>query len=79
MYCGSCLRDNALATELGPWPRRHRSCPLHPLTDEANVSDGHVFIETRVPQQHVPFLRKTPDTRFSLGRFGGHQAATGPA
>ena len=65
MYCGSCLRDNALATEL---TARGHDVSLLPVytptrTDEANVSDGHVFMGgiSVYLQQHVPFLRKTPD------------------
>lgn len=45
MYCGSCLRDNALAAEL---IARGHDVMLVPLytptrTDEPNVSDRHVF------------------------------------
>ena len=65
MYCGSCLRDNALATEL---MARGHDVSLLPVytptrTDEANVSDGHVFMGgiSVYLQQHVPFLRKTPE------------------
>ena len=29
MYCGSCLRDNAMATELIAWPRRDALACLH--------------------------------------------------
>src|SRR5262245_6420414 len=66
MYCGSCLRDNALATEL---LARGHDVSLLPVytptrTDEANVSDGgHVFMGgiSVYLQQHVPLLRKTPD------------------
>ena len=43
MYCGSCLRDNALAAEL---LRRGHDVTLMPVytptvTDEANVSSGN--------------------------------------
>src|SRR6202011_4234113 len=45
MYCGSCLRDNALAAEL---KRQGHDVILLPIytptrTDEANVSDARVF------------------------------------
>jgi glycosyltransferase involved in cell wall biosynthesis len=64
MYCGSCLRDNALAAEL---QARGHDVSLLPVytptrTDEANVSDAHVFFGgiSVYLQQHVPLLRKTP-------------------
>jgi glycosyltransferase involved in cell wall biosynthesis len=46
MYCGSCLRDNALAAEL---KRQGHDVILLPLytathTDEANVSEANVFL-----------------------------------
>jgi hypothetical protein len=46
MYCGSCLRDNALAAEL---KRQGHDITLLPLytptrTDEANVSEPKVFL-----------------------------------
>ena len=65
MYCGSCLRDNTLAAEL---IARGHDVSLLPVytptrTDEANVSDGHVFMGgiSVYLQQHVPLFRKTPD------------------
>jgi glycosyltransferase involved in cell wall biosynthesis len=64
MYCGSCLRDNALAAEL---LARGHDVSLLPVytptrTDEANRSDGHVFFGgvSVYLQQHVPLLRRTP-------------------
>jgi glycosyltransferase involved in cell wall biosynthesis len=64
MYCGSCLRDNALAAEL---MARGHDVSLLPVytptrTDEANRSDGHVFFGgvSVFLQQHVPLLRHTP-------------------
>jgi glycosyltransferase involved in cell wall biosynthesis len=64
MYCGSCLRDNALATAT---LARGHDVALLPVytptrTDEANVSDDHVFLGgiSVYLEQHVPFLRKTP-------------------
>jgi len=64
MYCGSCLMDNALATEL---LARGEDVLLLPVytptkTDEANVSDPHVFFGgiSVYLEQHVPLLRKTP-------------------
>lgn len=64
MYCGSCLRDNALAAELR---RRGEDVLLLPvytptLTDEANVSDPHVLFGgiSVYLEQHVPLFRRTP-------------------
>ena len=64
MYCGSCLRDNALAAEL---IARGHDVTLTPVytptrTDERNVSGGHVFLGgiSVYLQQHVPVFRHTP-------------------
>ena len=42
MYCGSCLRDNALAAELMSLGHDVQLVPIYTptLTDEANVSQG---------------------------------------
>ena len=65
MYCGSCLRDNALAAEL---MARGHDVSLLPVytptrTDEPNVSDERVFFGgvSVYLQQHVPLFRHTPD------------------
>lgn len=64
MYCGSCLRDNAMATEL---LARGHDVMLLPVytpthTDEPNVSDDHVVLGgiSAYLEQYVPFFRKTP-------------------
>ncbi|HLA11474.1 MAG TPA: glycosyltransferase family 4 protein [Pyrinomonadaceae bacterium] len=64
MYCGSCLRDNALATEL---LRRGHDVTLLPvytptLTDETNVSQSKVFFGgiSVYLEQYVPLFRRTP-------------------
>jgi glycosyltransferase involved in cell wall biosynthesis len=64
MYCGSCLRDNALATEL---IARGHDVSLLPIytptrTDEPNVSDPRVFFGgiSVYLQQHLPLFRRTP-------------------
>ncbi|HSD28409.1 MAG TPA: glycosyltransferase family 4 protein [Vicinamibacteria bacterium] len=64
MYCGSCLRDNALAAEL---LARGHDVLLLPVytptrTDEPNVSDGRVFYGgiSVYLEQHVPLFRRTP-------------------
>ena len=48
MYCGSCLRDNALATELIRQGHDVMLLPLYTptLTDEPNVSLEKTFFET---------------------------------
>ena len=70
MYCGSCLRDNALAAEL---MRQGHDVILLPLytptrTDEANVSDSRVFMNgiTVYLEQQSAFFRKT---RWLLDRL----------
>jgi glycosyltransferase involved in cell wall biosynthesis len=64
MYCGSCLRDNALAAEL---LRRGNDVVLTPVytptkTDEANVSGDHVFFGgiSVYLEQHSALFRHTP-------------------
>jgi glycosyltransferase involved in cell wall biosynthesis len=64
MYCGTCLRDNALAAAL---LRRGHDVMLAPIytpttTDEANVSQSKVLLGgvSVFLQQHVPLLRHTP-------------------
>jgi glycosyltransferase involved in cell wall biosynthesis len=64
MYCGSCLRDNALAASL---IRRGHDVVLMPIytpttTDEPNVSAPHVFFGgvSVFLEQHVPLFRHTP-------------------
>ena len=64
MYCGSCLRDNALASEL---LSRGHDVVLTPVytptrTDERNVSQHHVFFGgiSVFLEQQVPLFRHTP-------------------
>src|ERR671913_485091 len=64
MYCGSCLRDNALAAEL---LRRGHDVVLTPVytptrTDERNVSGSQVFFGgiSVYLQQHAAIFRHTP-------------------
>ncbi len=64
MYCGSCLRDNALAAEL---IRRGHDVMLLPiytptLTDEPNVSSAKVFFGgiSVYLEQHSALFRRTP-------------------
>ena len=71
MYCGTCLRDNALATEL---LARGHDVSLLPVytptrTDETNVSDGHVFFGgiSVYLEQHLPAAsaRRPPSSTSS--------------
>ena len=64
MYCGSCLRDNALATEL---IARGHDVLLLPVytpthTDEPNVSQNRVVLGgiSAYLEQYVPFFRESP-------------------
>ena len=64
MYCGSCLRDNALATELIARGHDVTLLPVYTptLTDEPNVSGDKVFVGgiSVYLEQYVPLFRKTP-------------------
>lgn len=64
MYCGSCLRDNALAAELMRMGHAVTLLPLYTptLTDEANVSHERVFFGgiSVYLQQHSALFRHTP-------------------
>ncbi|PYT31006.1 MAG: hypothetical protein DMG57_06380 [Acidobacteria bacterium] len=64
MYCGSCLRDNALAAELMAQGHDVVLVPLYTptLTDEPNVSRKRVFFGgiSVYLEQHVAPLRYTP-------------------
>jgi len=64
MYCGSCLRDNALAAELLRQGHEVLLVPIYTptLTDEENVSQHRVFFGgiSVYLEQHVPLFRRTP-------------------
>jgi spore coat polysaccharide biosynthesis predicted glycosyltransferase SpsG len=64
MYCGSCLRDNALAAELKARGHDVLLVPLYTplLTDEPNVSEERVFFGgiSVYLQQHAAIFRNTP-------------------
>src|SRR5215213_138480 len=64
MYCGSCLRDNALATELLARGHDVVLVPLYTptLTDEPNVSRERVFFGgiSVYLEQHSALFRRTP-------------------
>ncbi len=70
MYCGTCLRDNALAAELS---RQGHDVTLLPLytptrTDEENVSHQQVFFNgiSIYLQQNWPLLRRLPSSFYRL-------------
>jgi glycosyltransferase involved in cell wall biosynthesis len=89
MYCGSCLRDNALATEL---LSRGHDVVLLPVytpthTDEPNVSQNKVVLGgiSAYLEQYVPFFRKTPawldsvwDSRLVLDLASRRSISTNP-
>ena len=64
MYCGSCLRDNSMATELMKRGHDVLLLPVYTptLTDEPNVSNDHVVLGgiSAYLEQYVPLFRKTP-------------------
>lgn len=64
MYCGSCLRDNAMATELIARGHDVMLLPVYTptFTDEPNVSSDHVVLGgiSAYLEQYVPVFRKTP-------------------
>jgi glycosyltransferase involved in cell wall biosynthesis len=64
MYCGSCLRDNALAAELLARGHEVTLVPLYTptTTDEPNLSRDEVLFGgiSVYLQQHMAWFRKTP-------------------
>jgi glycosyltransferase involved in cell wall biosynthesis len=89
MYCGSCLRDNALATELIRQGHDVMLLPLYTptLTDEPNVSSAKTFfggISVYLEQQsslfrHTPrWLDKLWDSRFALNAASKRSIAVDP-
>ena len=64
MYCGSCLRDNALATELIARGHDVTLLPVYTptLTDEPNVSGDKVFFGgiSVYLEQYLPLFRRSP-------------------
>jgi glycosyltransferase involved in cell wall biosynthesis len=89
MYCGSCLRDNALATELLRQGHDVTLLPLYTptLTDEPNVSSEKtffggisVYLEQRSPIfRHTPrWLDKIWDSQFALKAASKRSIAVDP-
>jgi glycosyltransferase involved in cell wall biosynthesis len=82
MYCGSCLRDNALAIELMARGHDVTLVPVYTptLTDEKNVSRRKVLFGgiSVYLQQHVSMFRTLPrvfdriwDSPWIIGAFAG--------
>ena len=89
MYCGSCLRDNALATELLRQGHDVTLLPLYTptLTDEPNVSLEKVFFGgiSVYLEQHSALFRNTPawmdklwDSSFALNLATKRSIAVDP-
>ena len=89
MYCGSCLRDNALAAELIAEGHDVMLLPLYTptLTDEVNVSANKVFfggISVYLEQKSAlfrhlpPFVDRVWDSIFALRAASKSSIATSP-
>ena len=89
MYCGSCLRDNAMATELIARKHDVLLLPVYTptFTDEPNVSRHHVVLGgiSAYLEQYVPVFRKTPkwldrlwDSSFVLSLASRRSISTNP-
>src|SRR4030081_1404414 len=89
MYCGSCLRDNALAAELIRQRHDVILLPLYTptLTDEPNVTQNKVFFGgiSVYLEQHSAVFRHTPwlgdklwDSMFALKAAAKSSLSTGP-
>lgn len=89
MYCGSCLRDNALAAELKSRGHDVLLVPLYTptLTDEPNVSEERIFFGgiSVYLQQKAAFFRKAPrivdtllDARWLIKAASSGSISTNP-
>ena len=89
MYCGSCLRDNALAAELLARGHAVTLLPLYTPTrpDETNVSRKRVLFGgiSIYLQQYLPLFRKTPrlldrlwDSPWVINAFAKRSLSTDP-
>jgi glycosyltransferase involved in cell wall biosynthesis len=89
MYCGSCLRDNAMATELLARGHDVMLLPVYTptFTDEPNVSNNHVVLGgiSAYLEQYVPLFRKTPpwldrlwDSKMVLSLASRRSLSTNP-
>src|SRR4029078_2398442 len=89
MYCGSCLRDNVLATALIARGHDVLLLPVYTptCTDEPNVSNDHVVLGgiSAYLEQYVPMFRKSPrwldrlwDSSFVLSLASRRSISTNP-
>jgi len=89
MYCGSCLRDNAMAAELLAQGHQVTLLPLYTptLTDEPNVSVSNrvlfggvsVYLEQYLPFRHTPrWLDRLWDSQAVLRVLAGRSIKTEP-
>jgi glycosyltransferase involved in cell wall biosynthesis len=89
MYCGSCLRDNALAAELISQGHDVILLPLYTptLTDETNVSAKKVFfggisvyLEQKLPlfRSLPPFVDRLWDSMYALRAASKRSISTSP-
>ncbi|HXE80921.1 MAG TPA: hypothetical protein VNK41_09235, partial [Vicinamibacterales bacterium] len=89
MYCGSCLRDNALAAELMTQGHQVTLLPLYTptLTDEPNVSLPNrvlfggisVYLEQYLPFRYTPgWLDRLWDSTAVLRKLAGRSIKTEP-
>jgi glycosyltransferase involved in cell wall biosynthesis len=89
MYCGSCIRDNALAAEIKSQGHDITLLPMYTptLTDETNVSEQKVFCGgiSVYLEQYLPLFRKTPwlldrlwDSRWALKLASRRSIAVSP-
>jgi glycosyltransferase involved in cell wall biosynthesis len=89
MYCGSCSRDNALATELLARGHHVTLLPLYTPTnpDETNVSEKRVLFGgiSIYLQQYLSFFRRTPrfldrlwDAPWVINAFASRSLSTDP-
>ena len=84
MFCGSCLRDNALAAELLARGHDVTLLPVYTptLTDEPNMSAGRPVFYGGISvylQQHLALFRHTPWLLDqAVGRAGGDQEVREP-
>lgn len=89
MYCGSCLRDNAMATELIARKHDVLLLPVYTptFTDEPNVSRDHVVLGgiSAYLEQYVPLFRRTPkwldrlwDSKLVLSLASRRSISTNP-
>ncbi len=90
MYCGSCLRDNALATELR---RQGHEATLVPIytptrTDEPNISEDrvlyggvNVYLQQRMPlfRRQLPWMDRLLDSSWVMGLLSKLSVSTDPS